>query len=84
MLIVYGLISSQFRDQRIQLYLKSLKINIPFQEAVVHVIDVYILSTVVVICDKLRNLFVLIALYKVSFFFFLKIIKFNTTLSCHI
>ena len=63
MFIVYDLNHTIFLDNRIQLYLKSLKINRPFQPHIPQIIDEYLLARIVSACDNFPNHTVFKALY---------------------
>ena len=47
MFMVYNLDHTAFLDNRIQLYLKSLKINRPFQPHIPQIVDEYLLARIV-------------------------------------
>ena len=69
--IIYNLDHTVFSDNRIQLYLKSLKINRPFQPLIPQIVDEYLLARIVSACDPFPNQIVFKALYTISFFSFL-------------
>ena len=73
MFIIYNLDYTAFLDHRIQLYLKSLKINRPFQPHIPQIIDEYLLARIVAACDHFPNHIVFKALYTISFFSFLRL-----------
>ena len=73
MFIIYHLDHSVFSDNRIQLYLKSLKINRPFQPHIPQIVDEYLLARIVSACDHFPNQIVFKALYTISFFSFLRL-----------
>ena len=64
--IVQGLSTHPFRDQRIPLYLKALKITAPFSPATRPTLDIQTLKSLLLICDILPHppvlkLFILVA-----------------------
>ena len=71
--IIYGLPTQPFRDKRIQLYLKALKINAPFNPATRPTLDVAKLNSLLLICDTVPLAITFIALYVTCFFSFLRI-----------
>ena len=73
MLIIHNLDYTVFSDNRIQLYLKSLKINRPFKPHIPQIIDEYLLARIISPCEQLPNLIVFKALYTMSFFSFLRL-----------
>ena len=73
MLIIYNCDASAFRDQRIPLFIKAVKINRPLQPAIKSLIDEHILLSMVLACDTLPNPVLFKALYLFSFFSFLRL-----------
>ena len=71
--IIYCLDHTIFSDNRIQLYLKSLKINRPFKPHIPQIVDEYLLARIVSACDHFPNQIVFKALYTISFFSFLRL-----------
>ena len=73
MFIVYGLNTQPFKDERISLYIKSLKINAVFTPKTVKLISIDILQQIVTVCNALQHPVVYKALYLFSFFSFLRL-----------
>ena len=73
MFVIYNLDHTVFSDSRIQLYLKSLKINRPFQPHIPQIVDEYLLDRIVAACDQFPNQIIFKALYTISFFSFLRL-----------
>ena len=73
MFIIYHLDHTVFSGNRIQLYLKSLRINRPFQPHIPQIVDEYLLARIVSACDHFPNPIVFKALYTISFFSFLRL-----------
>ena len=68
MFIIYHLDHTVFSDNRIQLYLKSLKINRPFQPHIPQIVDEYLLARIISACDHFPNQILFKALYTISIF----------------
>ena len=66
--IVYGIDTTPFRDQRIPLFIKSLKINRPLAPVVKILIDQILLLQIVTVSAHLQSPFVYTALYLLAFF----------------
>ena len=73
MSIVYGIDTALFRDQRIPLFIKSLKINRPLAPVVKILIDQTLLLQIVTVSAHLQFPIVYKALYLLAFFSFLRI-----------
>ena len=73
MSIIYALDTSPFRDQRIPLFLKSLKINRPLTPVVKLVIDQTLLLQIITVSDHLQFPLVYKSLYLLAFFSFLRL-----------
>ena len=71
--IIHGLPTEPFRDQRIKLYLKALKINAPFNPATRPTLDVAKLNSLLLFCDTVPHAITFKALYVTCFFSFLRI-----------
>ena len=72
MLIIYNCDASAFRDERIPLFIKSVKINRPLQPVFKTVIDEDILLSLVIACDQFAQQIVFKALYLFTYFSFLR------------
>ena len=73
MFIVYGLNTQPFKDERISLYIKSLKINAAFTPKTVKLISIEVLQQIVTVCSALQHPVVYKALYLFCFFSFLRL-----------
>ena len=71
--IIYGLDIAPFRDQRIPLFIKSLKINRPLAPVVKLVIDHTLLLQIVTVSAHLQYPLVYKSLYLLAFFSFLRL-----------
>ena len=71
--IVHGLPTQPFRDERIPLYLKALKITAPFAPASCPTLDISTLQALILHCDQLPHPIIFKALYLTCFFSFLRI-----------
>ena len=71
MLIVYNCEASAFRDHRIPLFIKSVKINRPMKPVFKTVIDEDVLLSLVLACDQFSHPIVFKALYLFTYFSFL-------------
>ena len=73
MLIIYNCDASSFRDNRIPLFIKSVKINRPLNPVYKTVIDENILLSMVLACDHFPNPTIFKALYLFTYFSFLRL-----------
>ena len=73
MCIIYGANTALFRDQRIPLFIKSLKSNSPLAPIVKLIIDDTLLLQIVTISAQLHSPLVYKALYLLAFFSFLRV-----------
>ena len=73
MFIVHGLNTHPFKDERIPLYIKSLKINAVFQPKTIKLISIEILQQIVAVCSGLQYPMVYKALYLFCFFSFMRL-----------
>ena len=73
MLIIYNCDTAAFRDQRIPLFIKSVKIKRIFQPKLHFVIDEEVLKQIVSKCFLLQSPHTFIALYLFTFFSFLRL-----------
>ena len=73
MFIIYGYNTAPFRDQRIPLFIKSLKINRPITPKLQLLIDDTLLLQIVTVSAHLQFPLVYKALYLVAFFSFLRL-----------
>ena len=73
MFIVYELNSSPFKDERLSLFIKSLKINAPLSLKGQKIIKVQMLQQIVAISQTLDNPLVFKMLYFFTFFSFLRL-----------
>ena len=73
MSIVYGIDTTPFRDQRIPLFTKSLKVNRPLAPVVKILIDHTLLLQIVTVSAQLQFPLVYTALYLLAFFSILRI-----------
>ena len=71
--IIHGLLTHPFIDQRIHLYLKSLKINAPFDPTLRPLIDIQKLHSLLSYCDTALYPYIFKALYLTCFFSFLRL-----------
>ena len=71
--IMYGIDTTPFRDQRIPLFVKSLKINRPLAPLLKLVIDHTLLLQIITVSAHLQFSLVYRALYLLAFFSFLRI-----------
>ena len=79
MFIVYGLNTQPFQDERIPLYIKSLKINAAFTPKTVKLISIEILQQIVTVCSALQQPSSLQSPVPFFFLFFFEIIEYITT-----
>ena len=68
MFIAHGLNTEPFKDYRLPLYIKSLKINAVFTPKMSKIVSIDLLHQIVQICDQLQSPFVFKALYLFCFF----------------
>ena len=71
--ILYGLSTHPFRDQRIQLYLKALKISAPLDPTIRPTLDIQKLQLLLMYCDTVPHSTIFKALYVTCFFSFLRL-----------
>ena len=71
--ILYGLSTEPFKDQRIQLYLKALKITAPFQPTIRPTLDIQKLQSLLKYCDSVPHSIIFKPLYLTCFFSFLRL-----------
>ena len=71
--IIHGLPTEPFRDQRIHLYLKALKLNAPFDPTIRPTLDVAKLHALLGFCETVPHSNVFKALYLTCFFSFLRL-----------
>ena len=71
--VIYGLDTEAFRDDRLALFVKSLKINAPLSPKPLNVISVQLLVKIVKVCDKLKSPHIFKPLYLFTFFSFLRL-----------
>ena len=71
--IVYGLDTKASRDDRLPLFVKSLKINAPLSPKPLNLISVQLLEKIVKVCDKLKSPHIFKPLYLFAFFSFLRL-----------
>ena len=71
--ILYGLSTHPFRDQRIQLYLKALKISAPLDTTIRPILDIQKLQLLLMYCDTVLHSTIFKALYVTCFFSFLRL-----------
>ena len=73
LLIMYGLDTSPFKDERITLFLKSVKINAPLNPMISNLVSLDLLRQIVDSCDQLKDPLVFKALYLFMFYSFLRL-----------
>ena len=73
LLIMYGADTSYFKDDRIGLFLKSLRINAPLKPIIATVITVPMLEQILTTCLHLNNPKIYRALYLFMFYSFLRL-----------
>ena len=71
--MLHGFFTESFRDQRIQLYLKALKINAPFQPTIRPTLDIQKLQSLLKYCDSVPYSMTFKPLYLTCFFSFLRL-----------
>ena len=71
--ILHGLSTSAFRDERLCLFVKALKIQAPFNPKIPAHLDVPLLECIIKQCDNLQFPVVFKPLYLVVFFSFLRL-----------
>ena len=87
MFIVHGLNTDSFKDERLPLYIKSLKINAAFTPRTTELVSVDILQQIVSACMKLQDPVIYLFIYVYSFIFvlllfFYEVVQCLTTLFC--
>ena len=70
--IIYGLNTEAFRDERIPLFVKALRINAPLSLKSQKIITIHMLQQILQICDSLTDPVLFKALYLFTFFSFLR------------
>ena len=70
--IMYGLDTQAFRDERIPLFVKALRINAPLSLKSQKIITIQMLQQILSICDSLSEPLIFKALYLFTFFSFLR------------
>ena len=70
--IMYGLNTTPFRDERLPLFLKALKINAPLSFKSQKIITTDVLQCILLMCDALQEPVIFKALYLFTFFSFLR------------
>ena len=73
MFIVHGLNTQPFRDHRLPLYIKSLKINAVFTPKMLKIVSIDTLQHIVEMCTQIQFLIVFKALYLFCFFSFMRL-----------
>ena len=73
MFIVHGLNTQPFKDKRIPLYIKSLKINAVFRPKTIKLISIEVLQQIIMACNALQYPVVYKALYRFCFFSFMRL-----------
>ena len=71
--IIYGFNTVPFKDERMSLYLKSLKIQAPLAPARRSSLDIHLLEAIVQMCDTFRFPIIFKSLYLLCFFSFLRL-----------
>ena len=75
MCIIYGINTIPFRDQRIPLFIKSLKLNRPFAPQISRLIDETLLRQIITASTYLQFPHIFKTLYLLAFFFISEVIK---------
>ena len=70
--IMYNLATDPFKDGRIQLFQKSLKIHAPFTPTQRNPLTIDLLSKIIQQCQKLPHSFIISPLYLLAYFSFLR------------
>ena len=70
--IIYGLNTEAFRDERIPLFVKALRVNAPLSLKSQKIITIQMLQQILQICDSLRDPVLFKAFYLFTFFSFLR------------
>ena len=73
MFIVHGLNTDCFKDHRLPLYIKSLKINAVFNPTMSKIVSTDMLQSIVALCDQKQFPVVFKALYLFCFFSFMRL-----------
>ena len=73
MFIVHGLNTDPFKDHRLPLYIKSLKINAVFKPNTSKIVSIDMLHQILLLCDNKPFPLVFKALYLFCFFSFMKL-----------
>ena len=75
MFIVYGLNTDPFKDKRVPLFVKSLKINAPFSLKGQKIISIQVLEQIVATSQNLQHPLLFQTLYLFTFFSFLRLLN---------
>ena len=73
MYILHGIDTSPFKDDRLSLFIKSLKINAPFTPKINSMVSIELLQKILITCEQLPHPQVFKALYSFAFFSFLRL-----------
>ena len=73
MFIVHGLNTQPFKDERLPLFIKFLKINVVFRPKTIKLISIEVLQQIITACDALQHPMVYKALYLFCFFSFMRL-----------
>ena len=73
MFIIHGLNTDSFKDERLPLYIKSLKINAVFNPTMSKIISIDMLQNIVALCDQKQFPPAFKALYLFCFFSFMRL-----------
>ena len=73
MFLVHGLNTQPFKDERIPLYIKSLKINAVFRPKTIKLISIEVLQKIITACNALQHPIVYKVLYLFCFFSFMRL-----------
>ena len=68
--IIHGFNTTPFRDERMSLYLKSLKIQAPLTPVGRSYVDIHLLEAIVQTCDMFKFPIIFKSLYLLCFFHF--------------
>ena len=71
--IAHGLETAPFKDERLPLFLKAIRIHRPFQPRVLAHLDISLLEKIIHLCDHMQFSQVFKPLYLLMFFSFLRI-----------
>ena len=73
MFVVHGLNTEPFKDERLPLYIKSLKINAVFKPKTIKLVSIEMLQQIVAVCSALQHPIIYKALYLFGFFSFIRL-----------